>query len=748
MVLDNRIRRVFLEHKAQYIGSIAMIILSSFAFTSMTHFAANFERLANEFQAGYAQEDATFTTDRKIANLQELESAANAMIEGGISLDYKLADGNTVRLFSQNDRVNLPAIVEGGALSSGTILLNPVFAAANSYKIGDELRILDSSFTISGFVALPNYIYPLQSEVDMMPRPGFGVAVIGKEDFAALDRGSSFYAVKFNQAGQDPRAQFTQFGELLKSRGIEIVQWTGIDDNKRVNIVAAEVDIIGLVSRSVPTALLLLASFMVANVVGRMINRESAITGALYALGYKRREIYRHYLMFPLLIAIIGGIVGTALGTLPVHYLVSFMFSVFTVPLTGIEFSPVLMILSFLLPLFFLVGSGYFVIRKELKHSPVELMRGKKDKYKVNFLERVLKLERLNFGMKFQVREQLRSLSRLAFLLIGIAVATVLMQWAFSLKGSVDYLLSGGVTSVYDFGYEYKFDTLRTEPLPGGAEPFAAGLFLPGPEDKRDFYVTGVLPDSAMLELVDESGARLSTDKVIATKSAARLLKAKQGDTVNIMRKLDGRVFSVKIDSVADAYAGNFIFMPLSEFNQKFEMPEGSYNGAFSNVLLDIPGHESYSVVSVDEKVAGVQETMAPVQAMVGFYAALAFVIGVIVIYVVTSLIVEENRSVISLMKILGYRKKEINSLVLNSSRITVVVGYLIGIPLTTAAIGALIQSLETSVGLVVPPARVDLPFLVIGFIVVMLAYELSKLLSRKNVDAVSMSEALKAGTE
>jgi putative ABC transport system permease protein len=749
MALNNRIRRVFLEHRGQFLGSIAIVILSSLAFTSMTHFASNFERLANEFQGGYAQEDATFTTDRRIADLRELESAANAIIEEGRSLDYRLEDGNTLRIFSRNERVNLPAIVEGEALSSGRILLNPpVFGAGDSYRIGDELRILDRSFTVSGFAALPNYIYPLQSEVDMMPRPGFGVAVITKEDFAALGQGSSFYAVKFNDAGQNPRARFPQLRELLKTRGIEITQWTGIDDNKRVNIVAAEVEIIGLVSRAVPTALLLLASFMVASVVGRMISRESAIAGALYALGYRRSEIYRHYLMFPVLIAIAGGITGTALGMLPVHYLVSFILTAFPMPLTGIEFNPTLLILSLLLPLLFLAGSGYYVIWKELRHSPVELMRGKKERYKVNFLERALPLERLSFSMKFQVREQLRSLSRLAFLLIGVAVATVLLQWAFSLKGSVDYMLTGGVTSVYDFEYEYKFDALRTEPLPAGAEPYAAGLFLPVGDDKRDFYVSGVLPGSAMLKLVDESGTSLSTDKVIMTKAVARLLGAKAGDTVDIARKLDGEVFSLRIDAVADTYSGKFVFMPLSEFNSKFGMPEGSYNGAFSNVLLDIPANQSYSMVSIEEKMAGAQETMAPVQSMVGFYAAIAFVIGVIVIYVVTSLIVEENRQVISLMKILGYRKKEINSLVLNSSRITVVVGYLIGIPMTTAAIGALIQSLETSVGMVVPPARVDLPFLALGFVVVMLAFELSKLLSRKKVNAVPMSEALKATME
>lgn len=748
MALNNRIRRVFLEHKARYTGSIVLIILSCLAFTSMTHFAANFERLAKEFQEGYVREDASFTTEEKIANWQELESAAAVVIEEGTTLDHTLADGNTLRLFSQNERVNLPVILEGKGLSRGTILLSPVFAAANNYRIGDELRVLDTSLTVAGFVALPNYMYPLQSEVDMMPRPGFGVGVITKEDFAALGKGSTYYALKFNRADQNPRVQSAQFRELLKSRGIDVVEWTDVEDNKRVNIVAAEVEILTLVSRAVPTALLLLASFMVGSVIGRMLSRESAIIGALYALGYKRSELYRHYLMFPLLIALIGGTIGTVLGTFPVHYLVSFMFTAFTIPLTGIEFDPILMILSLLLPILFLGGSGYLVIRRELKHSPVELMRGREEKYKVSYLERALKIERLNFATKFQLREQLRSLSRLAFLLVGIAVATVLMQWAFSLKSSMDFLLSGGVNSVYNFEYEYKFNKPRVEPLPAGAEPFSAALFVKGADDQRDFYVTGVMPDSTMLSLVDGSGATLSTDKVIATKPVARLLDLKEGDTVNLLRKRDLRTFSVKIDSIAETYAGKFIFMPLADYDEKFELPEGTYLGAFSNVRLDIPENEAHSVVTFAEKMAGVEELFAPVQAMIGLYAMIAFIIGVIVIYVVTSMIVEENKGIISLMKVFGYRKKEINSLVLNSSTIAVVVGYSIGIPLTIAAIGALIQSLENSVGLVAPPAKVELPFLLIGFIVVMLAYELSKLLCRKKVEAVSMSEALKAEME
>ncbi|MBE0467254.1 MAG: ABC transporter permease, partial [Candidatus Desulforudis sp.] len=149
-----------------------------------------------------------------------------------------------------------------------------------------------------------------------------------------------------------------------------------------------------------------------------------------------------------------------------------------------------------------------------------------------------------------------------------------------------------------------------------------------------------------------------------------------------------------------------------------------------------------------EEKLAGAEQLMAPVQSMIGFLSAVAFIIGVIVIYVLTSLVIEENRRTISLMKIFGYRKKEINSLILNSSTIIVVLGYAIGIPLTVAALGVLIQSMEDSVGLVLPPASISPPFILAGFVVVMLAYELSKLLCRKKVNAVSMSEALKSAMD
>lgn len=59
---------------------------------------------------------------------------------------------------------------------------------------------------------------------------------------------------------------------------------------------------------------------------------------------------------------------------------------------------------------------------------------------------------------------------------------------------------------------------------------------------------------------------------------------------------------------------------------------------------------------------------------------------------------------------------------------------------------GGLMKAIESSVAFSMP-MTIDPLYIGVGFVVVMLSYG-SKLLFRKKVNAVSMSEALKAGTE
>ncbi|QHQ63240.1 FtsX-like permease family protein [Anaerocolumna sedimenticola] len=748
MVINKRIRRVLLENKAQYIGSILLIIFSCFLFTNLVLVSNNLIQLMNEYANDYVQEDASFTTDKSINNLDTLSLTSDLVIEEGKTFDYSLSEGITLRIFTENDKINIPAVTQGKNLnSSGDILLNPTFAAAQGIKIGDVLTIGDKQFTVTGFMMLPNYIVPLKSETDLLYSPqSFGIAVISREDFAAFRKGSNFYAVKFNHKEDSARSQSKEFLGLLKSRGIDILQWTDIGVNVRVSGAAAKFNSASLMGRAMPITVLLLTAVLLSNVIGRMIKRESVIAGALYALGYKRKELYLHYLKFPLVIAGIGGILGTILGIFTVRSLLSVYFEFCEIPMTGIEYSLAVIILSFIFPIIFLGISVFLVIHKELGQSPAELMKGDREKNKVNFLERRFKLEKLKFTVKFKFREQLRSLSRLILLLTGCITATLLLLFGFFLKSGMNYFLTTEVKNSQNYQYEYVFENLRTEPAPAGSEPFAVSKFMFQGDDNKVFHVAGVLPDSKIMTVLDESGKKLRMDQVIITKPIADRLKVKRGDTITIVRKSDYQEFTLRVGGIASSY-NMTISMPLSEYNEKFGMPEGSYNGLFGNKPLDIPKNEEYTVLSIEDKIAAIQSGMVPLKATVFFISAVAFIIGMIIIYIVTSVIIEENKSTISLMKIFGYRKREINSLILNSSTIVVIMGYIIGIPLSFAIMGGLMKALENSAPFAMP-VTIEPIYIGVGFIVVMFSYEISKWLCKKKVNAISMSDALKAGAE
>lgn len=755
MVINRKISRTMLENKSQYLGSLVLIIISCLLFTMMTQLAGNMTALTDAFEKDYIQDDASFATADRLDNIDELESMSGARIEEGASFDYQVSEGKTLRIFRQNIKVDLPAVIEGKNLSCGDILVDPAFAKANGLGIGDGLKVLDKTFKIAGYMSLPNYIYILKNESDIINDPEtFGIAVIGKEDFDRFGKGSFFYSIKFNPAsGNDGAApdgigaREMQFRDYLKSKGITVTQWTDIADNQRVSYVKVKIQGISGVSTSLPIAVLLLTCILTGIVVRRMLQREAVIIGTLYAQGYRRKEIRMHYMMYPLSIAAIGGISGTALGALTLRPMLSVMTAYFNIPVGSVTYSAGYIAASLLLPLIFLGASGVFVLGRTLRNSPVDLMKGVREKSRVNFIERRLKLDRFKFTAKFRIREQLRSLSRLAFLLIGVVMATMLLLLGFTAKSSMDHLMNYGFKDTYKFQYEYVYKSPQGTQPPAGAEKFTAAAVRPKADGNTSLELVGVEAGQKYILLKDRAGNVLEPDKAIITRPLAEKLKVGAGDSIAVIDRMDSKEYTVTVGSVAETYVGEFIFMPIEQLNKLIGLPSGSYMGLWSNAALDIPEDRLYSARTVEDSVKAFDETTKPLQAAVGVISFISFIIGLIVIYVVTSLIIEENRGNISLMKVFGYRRKEVNSLVLNSSSVMIVIGYIIGIPLILTTMSIFFRSLTESVKLALPVV-ISYPYIIIGFIVIWLTYEISKALSKRKVDRVAMAEALKLGTE
>ena len=747
MVLNKRLLRILKENKLRYLGILVLIVLGSYTFVVAAGLSQNLAVLVTTFTEDHVQEDLSFSTDRPISDVAELENKFDALIEEYMSFDAKLSDTLTLRLLSETKKVNIPAIIEGRTLSRpGEILLDPAFAEANGYSIGSQIKAQDKTFTVVGFVSLPHYIYPLKNVNDILYSPKeFGVGVINREEFSDIDNAASIYSVKFNDRTRSLNMQAVELRKYLQVKGFTVSNWIDIMNNKRARMVWASITGMKTMSVPLPAAMFLLSSLIIGIMFWRIIRRESVIIGTLYAQGYRRRELMRHYMAIPLLLAFAGGTIGSLLALPSIGPMVMAMISYYNVPVPGIELSFLNVLIGILTPTLFLGLSSYLVIRSELKRSPAELMKGDKQKTKVNALERAFKLERFKFSTKFQLREQFRSISRLLFLLLGVTSASVLMVFGFTVLNSMNHVFE--TSDVYQFEYEYSFRDLQYGEAPDGAEVFNAGKFYPENNEGIEFYITGIEPDSILVILKDNKGNVIPNNQTNITKSLANRLGIKAGDTVTFINKEDGKPHTFHIDAVAESYIEQFIYVPIDEFNKKMELPEDSYIGLFSTKELDIPDEKLSGTKSMSQLPEAMDEFMGQLISMVALMTIVSSVVALIILYLVTSLAIEENRNTISLLKVFGYRPREIRFLILNSSTFIVVAGFLIGIPIAVASMGSLYGYLGNMINLVLPPI-VSPIYIIISFVAIMMTYQLSKSMCAKNIDAVSMSEALKAGTE
>ncbi|WP_333647910.1 ABC transporter permease [Lacrimispora sp.] len=749
MALQKRIRRILAENKGRYIGVFILIFIGSFSFLWFRGFSGNYERLINDFAQKNMQEDVSFTSYRPIEDIPALEKETGAVIDMYRYYDAALPDQRELRLIGSGNKVNLPAVLTGRALQrSGEILLSPSFYDTYGYEIGDIIEVSGNKYEIVGTAALPDYIYPLKYVNDIMPPPGFGLGIISKDDMDIFPESSTVYTARFTDRA-NIKEQVTGLYNTLAENGQALSEWMDASTNKRIRMAWASIAGMKAMAIPVPTAMFLLCCLIVGLMIWRMVRAEGVMIGTLYAQGYRRKELIRHYLAIPLLIAVSAGFIGALFAVPTIGPTVKMMAILYyIVPYDGIVIPLLDIALAVLMPVAFLSLGCWAVIRRELRKSPAELMKGDRQKAKVNALERILKLEHLPFNIKFKVREQMRSIPRLLFLLFGVMAASFLMLVGFTINHSMTTVLGSETETEYNYSWEYSFKEIKQgEPAPGAA-PFNAIRCYPAGRETAEFYLNGIPANAPYVhDLVDAQGNELPKDQVNISYLLANRLRLDVGDSITAINKLDGKSYTLVIEGIVQTYAGQFIYMPLPDFNRMLGMAEDSYSGVFSREAIEYSPSELAGIKDLKNLTNSMDELLMPMMMVVVGMTAVATVIGVIIIFLVTSLTIEESRGSISLLKVLGYRRKEVKRLILGGSAPVVIAGFLLSVPVMLVSADALYRYLGEMINLALPMILSPL-YVAISFILIYGVYEFTKLLCGRKLALIPMSDALKSGTE
>ncbi|WP_258262507.1 ABC transporter permease [Rossellomorea sp. SC111] len=727
-----------MEKKAQFFSAWFLIVISSIVFYAFTAAGANLIDNLQMFFNENKVEDAQFMTQQPLKDIEEMEKESGAEIEQRVATDLPYNKDSTLRLLDEPDEINLPTVVEGETLSSDRdILVDKGFAKAHDVAIGNEVELGGETFHVTGYMAIPDYIYPLKDESGFLKNPdAFGVAVVKPSVFSKWENHRIYYSVRLSDASpEELKKQINQSNQIIK--------WTDKKDNNRISFIKGDIAGVKKMGQFLPIGILFISMVIILILLWRLMKKEYVQIGTLYALGYRKREIIRHYLSYAGILATTGSMVGTILGWVFLHPLLSTFSAYYNLPVLDVKLHVGYLLVSIFLPLVLFIPFTYYLVHRVLKIPPVSLIKGGERKVKVSRLERMFKMKKLPFRRKFVIREIMRNLPRALFLIIGVMFATLLLLFGFVTKNSMEYLVTDNFQQVYDYEYSYLFNAPQTiEPESG-----QVGSVAPFTTDEESVMITGLKPDNTAIQLQDASGERLTFDSVVMNKSLSDKLGIQEGDSIHVTNELTDQSFTLTIDHIAESYLGNMIYMPLDEFNRLNDYPSGSYTEIYTNKELNLPEDQIVSETKSSDTIDGFKEMIKPLNYGVAAIALVAAIIAVIIIYILISLLIEENSFKISLMKVIGYREKSIMNMMIGYNIWFIILGYVIGVPVTVFSISAFMNSITSEMNVTIP-VTLDWMSVLISFSIIIISYYVSLWLNHRKLKGISMKEAINRSTE
>lgn len=447
-------------------------------------------------------------------------------------------------------------------------------------------------------------------------------------------------------------------------------------DNARIQAASGDSKLYRSVGTIAGAILLILISYVLSVFVVHSIDQESAVIGALYALGVKRKNLMAHYVTLPTVITFVSGLIGTLLGysSLGVPIQMQDCYNYYSLPDLDVIYMPYLFIYGIVVPPVISIIVNSLVIRKRLSKPVLTMIRNEQ---KVGN-GKDIKLGNMSFMNLFKIRQMLRE-SRTGFTVVfGMFVSLLLAMmsleiYTYCANVNRDYVND----TKYEYMYTYKYPT---EEVPeGGYEAYAKTLKKKIYGYNFDITVMGLTEDNPFFD-VDLSD---SSSKVAISSSIAYKYGLDVGDTLTLKDDEADKIYAFEIASVAQ-YAPSFmVFMPYDKALELFDEPEDYFNVVFSDHALDVETGRLYATTTKTDvkKAAGIFSDM--MQGMILTIGGVSVLIFIVVMYLMMKVMIDRSSFNIALIKIFGYRNKEVKKMYLDGNFYIITIGALISIPLT-----------------------------------------------------------------
>lgn len=524
--------------------------------------------------------------------------------------------------------------------------------------------------------------------------------------------------------------------EVFKIDIDNLLSFVPREDNERIEAAAGDVVMdknAGLVAGVI---VLILFGYVISVFVVHRVESEAPVIGALYSLGVKKKDLLRHYIALPTIVAFIGGLTGTALGFSPIGIGVQVQdsYGYFSLPQYDIYYAPYLLVYGLVLPPVISAIVNALVINQKLSRTALSLI--KNEQSTSNY--RRFSIKSKSFITMFRVRQMVRELRSAVTVVLGMLVSLMVIMLGLDCMVMCEAVKRDNVADT-DYGYMYLYKYPEDTVPKGGEGAYIRTLSTDCFGYTLDVSVIGLNEESRYFDARPEKGK----NKAVINNSLAERYGYKVGDRVTFTDTATDQDYSFTVTGVAQYSPGFTVFMDIDSMRELFGEDENYFNAVYSKDELDIDAGRLYSVTSKAdiEKSSGV--FVEQMGSLIYTLMTAGTVIFIVVMYLMMGVMIDRSSFGISLIKIFGYRPREVRSLYLNGNLTIVSVGALICIPLAKFIIDSIYPSficnIACSMTLGFPPYL----YLIIYGAVLAVYFISSAMLTRK-LSRITPAEVLK----
>lgn len=604
---------------------------------------------------------------------------------------------------------------------TGEVLVSEAFFDANHLQIGDtiravingvrrEMRIVGSAISpAQSYAAPPGALYPDDER--------YGVFWMSREVLGpALDSKDAFNEVAIRLApGASANAVVREVDRILEPYGG--LGAYGRPDQLSYKILNDEIRQNRTMGTAFPVVFLGVAAFLLNLVLSRLIATQRTEIGALKAMGYTNREIGLHYLSYSVVAVGLGTALGALGGVWTGGAMVRLYQDYFRFPSLEHQLSWPLVLLGGGISLVAAVIGGSSAVRRAARLAPAEAMRPEPpDRFTPGWVERSGLGRVLSTGGRLILRNMERRPVRALMSSLGVAFSVAILIVGLFMFDSIGLMMDLQFTVAEredltvsfnrDVGEEVRYDLAR---MPGvtRVEPYQqVPVRLHSGHREREVPITGLETDGRLRRIVSQNGRihPLPLEGMSLSAMLAERLDVERGDTLRV-EALTGlrRTEPMVVADVVDDVLGVAAFMnvdALRRLTQEGPRVSGAYlltDGArlpeVNDELKRAPAVAS--VVSPASMLASFRQQLEDsLFVAITFIVGFASIISVAVIYNGTRIALSERGRELASLRVLGFTKKEVATLLLGEQAVITIlaipIGFVIGYGLADLVVTSL----------------------------------------------------------